>query len=271
MGKTLAYLHFIRLLHQTVQKLRRVDVYNETLCIPEESTLQATPNSTVDEQERTVWPVYKEIAKLPFSCLLEEHKYTSTSKLRVHPTAGYATSGDAPTQPLSLKRSPRRPTCSMMLSYWAAYDTYHHCDGCKNYREGRGPSNPLSCVYTLQCGERLRFLIPHRCLQSFTFTKDKQLRSLRLPVVLTGGNGEVVKPLKTESAGDRETVGLVKSPVMMPSTGRHEYGERVIIMLSQYHRIETGCYFESNLRVLPHTTWMQFWYHAHFAVYIQRG
>ena len=113
-------------------------------------------------------------------------------------------------------------------------------------------------------------MIPHRCLQSFTFTKDKQLRSLRLPVVLTGGNGEVVKPLKTESAGDRETVGLVKSPVMMPSTGRHEYGERVIIMLSQYHGIETGCYFESNLRVLSHTTGMQFWYDAHFAVYIQR-
>ena len=193
---------------------------------PEESTLQATPDPSGDEHERIAWPVYKELAKLPFSCLLQENRYISTSKLRIHPTAGNATSGDAPTQSLSVKRSPRRPTCSMMLSCWAAYDTYHHCDGCKNYREGRGPSTPLSYVYTLQGGERLRFLIPHRCLQSFTFTKEKQLRSLRLPVVLTGGNGEVVKLLKTESSDNGEAVGSVKSPIMMPSTGRHEYGER---------------------------------------------
>ena len=112
----------------------------------------------------------------------------------------------------------------MMLSFWAAYDTYHHCDGCKNYREGLGPSSSLSYMYTLQCGEKLQFIIPHRCLQSFTFTKEKQLRSLRLAVVLTGGTGEVVKPLKTES-GDGEAVGLVRSPIMMPSTGRHDYGE----------------------------------------------
>lgn len=232
-GKTHAYLHFIRLLHQTVQKLRRVDVYNETPCTPEESSIQATPDPSCDEHERMVWPVYKDVAKLPFSCLLKEHRYASTSKLRVHPTSGYATSGDIPSQPASVKRSPRRPTCSMMLSCWAAYDTYHHCDACKNYREDRGPSTPLSYVYTLQGGERLRFLIPHRCLQSFTFTKEKQLRSLRLPIVLTGGSGEVVKPLKAESAGAGEAVGLVKSPIMMPSTGRHEYG-----LLNLYHAME---------------------------------
>lgn len=225
MGKTHAYLHFIRLLHQTVQKLRRVDVYNETMSIPEESSFQATPDRSGGDHERMVWPVYKEVTNLPFSCLLREHRYASTSKLRVHPSVGNATSDNASTQALSVKRSPRRPTCSMMLSCWAAYDTYHHCDGCKNYRESRGPSTPLSYAYTLQDGERLRFLIPHRCLQSFTFTKEKQLRSLRLPVVLTGGSGEVVKPLKTESVGDGEVLGSIKSPIMIPSTGRHEYGE----------------------------------------------
>ena len=113
----------------------------------------------------------------------------------------------------------------MMLSYWAAYDTYHHCDVCKNYRESMGPSSSLTCTFTLQCGEKLHFIIPHRYLPSFTFTKDKQLCSLRLPVVLTGGSGEVVKPLKTES-GSAEESGAVKSPIMMPSTGRHEYGEK---------------------------------------------
>ncbi|XP_078360674.1 GREB1-like protein isoform X2 [Oculina patagonica] len=229
-GKTHAYLHFIRLLHQTVQKLRRVDVYNETVCTPEESSLQTTPVPSGSEQERMAWPVYKEVSKLPFSCLLREHRYSKTSKLRIHASSGCTVSGE--TSALSVKRSPGRPTCPMMLSCWAAYDTYHHCDSCKNYREGMGPNTSLSYMYTLQCGEKLHFIIPHRCLQSFTFTKEKQLRSLRLPVVLTGGSGEVVKPLKSES-GDGEAAGVVRSPIMMPSTGRHEYG-----LLNLYHAME---------------------------------
>ena len=225
MGKTHSYLHFVRLLHQTVQKLRRVDVYNETVCTPKESSSQTTPVPSGSEKERMAWPVYKEVAKLPFSCLLREHRYSRTSKLRIHAATGCTVSGDVTS--LSVKRSPGRPTCPMMLSCWAAYDTYHHCDGCKNYREGMGPSTSSSYIYTLQCGEKLHFIIPHRCLQNFTFTKEKQLRSLRLPVVLTGGSGEEVKPLKTE-AGDGEAVGVVRSPIMMPSTGRHEYGEKSV-------------------------------------------
>lgn len=225
MGKTHAYLHFIRLLHQTVQKLRRVDVYNESLSNQEESTVQGTADPSGDDHENMVWPVYSKIAKLPFSCSLKEHRYASTSKLRIHSSAGNASSSDPISQPPSVKLSPRRPICSMMLSFWAAYDTYHHCDGCKGYRESRGPSTPISYAYTLQGGERLRFLIPHRCLQRFSFTKEKQLRSLRLPVVLTGGRGEVVKPLKVESVGDEDLIGSVKSPIMVPSTGRHDYGK----------------------------------------------
>jgi len=220
-GKTHSYLHFVRLLHQTVQKLRRVDVYNETVCTPKESSLQTTPIPSGGKQERMAWPVYIEVSKLSFSCVLGEYRYLKTSKLRAHASTGSTVSGDASAQPLSVK--PARPTCPMMLSYWAAYDTYHHCDGCKNYRESMGPSSSLTCTFTLQCGEKLHFIIPHGCLPSFTFTKDKQLRSLRLPVVLTGGSGEVVKPLKTES-GSREEACVVRSPIMMPSTGRHEYG-----------------------------------------------
>lgn len=225
MGKTHSYLHFVRLLHQTVQKLRRVDVYNETVCTPKDSSVQTTPIPSGGKQERMAWPVYNEVSKLSFSCLLGEYRYNKTSKLRAHVSTGCTVSEDASAQPLSVKPSPGRPTCPMMLSYWAAYDTYHHCDACKNYRESMGPSSSLTCTFTLQCGEKLHFIIPHRCLASFTFTKDKQLRSLRLPVVLTGGSGEAVKPLKTES-GSAEESGAVRSPIMMPSTGRHEYGEK---------------------------------------------
>ena len=235
-GKTHAYLHFVRLLHQMVQKLRRVDVYNETVCTPNESSSQTTSTPSGSGQERMSWPVYKEVSKLPFSCAIREHRYSGTSQLRIHSTTGCTVSGNSSTQPLSIKRLPGRPTCPIMLSCWAAYDTYHHCDSCKNYREGMGMNTSLSCMYTLQCGEKLHFIIPHRCVQSFTFTKEKQLRSLRLPVVLTGGSGEVVKPLKTES-GEGETVGVVKSPVMMPSTGRHEYGEKTNNIFKRFETI----------------------------------
>lgn len=229
-GKTHAYLHFVRLLHQMVQKLRRVDVYDETISIPDESSSQTTPTPLENDQERMAWPVYKEVSKLPFNCVLREHRSSGTSQLRINASIMNTVSGDTSGQPLSIKLSPGRPTCPMMLSNWAAYDIYHHCDSCRNYREGMGMNTSLSCVYTLQCGEKLQFIIPHRCLHSFTFTKEKQLRSFRLPVVLTGGHGEVVKQLKTESGG---TVGVVKSPIMMPSTGRHEYG-----LLNLYHAFE---------------------------------
>ena len=211
-----------------VQKLRRVDVYDETISIPDESSSQTTPTPLENDQERMAWPVYKEVSKLPFNCVLREHRSSGTSQLRINASIMNTVSGDTSGQPLSIKLSPGRPTCPMMLSNWAAYDIYHHCDSCRNYREGMGMNTSLSCVYTLQCGEKLQFIIPHRCLHIFTFTKEKQLRSFRLPVVLTEGRGEVVKPLKTESGG---TVGVVKSPIMMPSTGRHEYGESNFVSL----------------------------------------
>lgn len=208
-----------------VQKLRHVDVYNESLSVAEESSSHAMPDTSELNPERMVWPLYNEIIQLPFSCFLNEYKYSSTSKLRVHPLVGSTTSGDVAKRALPVRRSPRRPTCSMMLSFWAAYDTYHHCDGCKSYRESRGPSTPLSYAYPLQGGEWLRFIIPHHCVRNFTFTKDKQLRSLRLPLVLIGGKGEPVKSLKTEGDGCGELPASVKSPIMIPSTGRHDCGK----------------------------------------------
>ena len=228
-----------------VQKLRHVDVYNESLSVAEESSSHAMPDTSELNPERMVWPLYNEIIQLPFSCFLNEHKYSSTSKLRVHPLVGSTTSGDVAKRALPVRRSPRRPTCSMMLSFWAAYDTYHHCDGCKSYRESRGPSTPLSYAYPLQGGEWLRFIIPHHCVRNFTFTKDKQLRSLRLPLVLIGGKGEPVKSLKTEGGGGGELPASVKSPIMIPSTGRHDCGKTSVCFYYYYY-----CYYYYLLLLL---------------------
>lgn len=112
--------------------------------------------------------------------------------------------------------------CFMMFLNWVVYDIYYYCDSCRNYCEGMGMNMLLSCVYILQCGEKLQFIILYRCLYSFIFIKEKQLWSFCFFVVLMGGYGEVVKQLKMELGG---IVGVVKSFIMMLSIGRYEYGE----------------------------------------------
>ena len=223
MGKTGAYLHFVRLLKRMLLKLQRVDVYNDIFCLAPE--VESTPNKKLrGETTSCAWPDYTAVSKLPFNHDTREHKYAHISPVMAEPKTG----GEPPAEKkhgrncAALKKS---PTCSVMLSPWASYDVYHHCDSCKQYREGVGPSASLCYAYKLRSGKVLQFVIPPTWQRNFTFTQDKQLKSLRLPLVLSGGNGESVKSLKVESGEETETEGAVKTPIMTPSTGRHETGE----------------------------------------------
>ena len=204
-----------------VHKLQCVDVYNENAWSSVETLSQAKLGLSVEGDGGLWWPVYAAISNLPLDCALREHRYSNCSKLRVHPSTGKATSEQAS---VGERASADRPTCSLTLSSWVAYDFYHHCDTCKNYREGTGASTSLGYVYTLQGGAKLQFVIPPNCQHNFTFTEHKQLRTLRLPLVLTGGTGEIVRSLKKEPC-DKESTAAVKSPIMVPSCGRHESGE----------------------------------------------
>ena len=223
MGKTGAYLHFVRLLHRMLLKLQRVDVYDNAHFAPPASP---TPTHSPAKRPRLdsstgAWPDYSAVAKLPFTYDTREHKYANTSPL----VSDSATRTDALAEknrkwvPGSARR---RCTRSVLLSPWSAFDIYHHCDSCKQYREGTGPSSSLCHAFKLRSGEVLQFVIPSSCQRHFTFTQDKQLRSLRLPLVLSGGSGESVKSLKRESGEEFE--GEIRTPIMMPSTGRHETG-----------------------------------------------
>ena len=133
------------------------------------------------------------------------------------------TDKDVPARKSTEKRPAKRPLASVMLGAWAACDTYHHCDSCKHYRDGMGPSAALCYPYKLKNDQTLQFVVPPTCEAQFIFTEDRQLQSLKLPRVLKGGPGESVKLLKTENSR-KEEFG-VKTPVMTPSTGRYELGE----------------------------------------------
>ena len=130
---------------------------------------------------------------------------------------------EVPTRKITEKRSSKRSLASVILGPHAAFDMYHHCDSCKHYRDGMGPSAALCYPYRLKNNQVLQFVIPPTCEAQFIFTEDGQLQGLRLARVLKGGPDGSVKLLKTENS-KKEDLG-VKTPILTPSTGRHEVGE----------------------------------------------
>lgn len=136
---------------------------------------------------------------------------------------------DLPARKTTEKRSFKRPLASVILGAHVACDTYHHCDSCKHYREGMGPSAALCYPYRLKNDQVLQFVIPPTCESQFIFTEDGQLQGLRLARVLKGGPEESVKLLKTENSKKEDYA--VKTPIMTPSTGRHEVGKCYILLL----------------------------------------
>lgn len=118
----------------------------------------------------------------------------------------------------------KRETVSMMLTKYAAYNTFHHCEQCHQYMD----INPAAQVsdstlhaFTFSSsmlGEevQLHFIIPKSKESHFVFSKQgKHLESMRLPLV------------------SDKNLNAVKSPIFTPSSGRHEHG-----LLNLYHAME---------------------------------
>jgi hypothetical protein len=199
-------------------KQQKVDVYDEVPQKIDTSTKKPTKETTP-----TKLPDFEAISKIPFDCELREYQFSNTSALSLYPNRKEPKKPDTKkTSDLKSKELPvTRPVKSVLLSPWTAYDICHHCDSCKPYRDGMGPSTSLYYAYHLKSGECLHFLIPPTRVSDFTFTDDKQLRSLRLPKVLTKKvNGEVAA-IKNEGEAVKS---VVKTPVMIPSTRRYETG-----------------------------------------------
>ena len=220
-----AVLHFIQLLHNTLQKLQRVDVYDE---VPDTLTADI-PTSEMDH------PSYKIMSKVPFNSSLVGARFSSVSiihqatekaekKTDLAVTNGVATGNDVTSD---VGKSDVRniddvvkdpPTSSVMMSSFAAYDSYHHCDACKNYREGLGPNLFAKHVFTLGTGEQLTFVIPSTRREWFVFNEQNELQTLKLPVVTRKSSSEGWK------IASRHSESSMKSPVFTPSIRRPEQG-----------------------------------------------
>uniref|UniRef100_A0A8C8I3R1 GREB1-like protein n=1 Tax=Oncorhynchus tshawytscha TaxID=74940 RepID=A0A8C8I3R1_ONCTS len=197
-GKTGAYLQFLRILFRMLIRLLEVDVYDEEEL--EES-----------KETRTQWPDIEEIRKLPFDLFPRDPKFRRASSVYTDKMPkclkGQQTLIHESQMPV------KRETVSIRLSMFAAHNAFHHCEQCHHYCEGSPATQLSECTFhaftfcSSMLGEevQLHFIIPKAKEQHFVFSQQgSHLESMRLPLV--------------------SDPSLLKSPIFTPTTGRQEHG-----------------------------------------------
>ncbi|XP_062337035.1 GREB1-like protein [Osmerus eperlanus] len=213
-GKTGAYLQFLRILFRMLVRLLEVDVYDE------EEIGEAMSNMSEGPPVSSQWPDIEEIRKLPFDLFPRDPKFKSVSPVYTDkmPTSLKDPKVEGESQPA------KRETVSIRLSMFAAHNAFHHCEQCHHYCEA-GPVTQLAeCTFhaftfcSSMLGEevQLHFIIPKDKEQHFIFSQQgSHLESMRLPLV---------------STKEHDTL---KSPIFTPTTGRQEHG-----LLNIFHAMQ---------------------------------
>uniref|UniRef100_A0A669BRY6 GREB1 like retinoic acid receptor coactivator n=1 Tax=Oreochromis niloticus TaxID=8128 RepID=A0A669BRY6_ORENI len=208
-GKTGAYLQFLRILFRMLIRLLEVDVYDEDE--------EEEENSEVTTVVSTQWPDIEEVRKLPFDPNLRDPKFRKASP--VYSDKMLKSFKDKESQTPAT-----RVTKSIRLSRFAAHNAFHHCDQCHHYCEAGAATQLSECTFhaftfcSSMLGEevQLQFVVPKSKEQHFVFThQGSHLESMRLPLVST------------------KDPDLLKSPIFTPTTGRQEHG-----LLNIFHATE---------------------------------
>ncbi|XP_041752358.2 GREB1-like protein [Coregonus clupeaformis] len=216
-GKTGAYLQFLRILFRMLIRLLEVDVYDEEEELEEAMTdmSEATPPAS------TQWPDIEEIRKLPFDLFPRDPKFRRASAVY---TDKMQKGLKDPKLEGESKMPVKRETVSIRLSMFAAHNAFHHCEQCHHYCEASPATQLSECTFhaftfcSSMLGEevQLHFIIPKAKEKHFVFSQQgSHLESMRLPLV---------------SAKDPS---LLKSPIFTPTTGRQEHG-----LLNIFHAME---------------------------------
>ncbi|KAM9223129.1 GREB1-like protein isoform 4-T4 [Leptosomus discolor] len=215
-GKTGSYLQFLRILFRMLIRLLEVDVYDE-----EEINANHTENSEITQSSNDHWPDIEIFSKMSFDMSVHDPKYRTISSVYTEQLSRVKQETGKETKPEEPKK---RETVSMMLTKYAAYNTFHHCEQCHQYMD-INPAVQISdstlhafTFSSSMLGEevQLHFIIPKSKENHFVFSKQgKHLESMRLPLV------------------SDKNLNAVKSPIFTPSSGRHEHG-----LLNLYHAME---------------------------------
>ncbi|XP_070397746.1 GREB1-like protein isoform X4 [Nothobranchius furzeri] len=211
-GKTGAYLQFLRILFRMLIRLLEVDVYDE-----EEDGEEETSDVTAPVHSQ--WPDIEEVRKLPFDPSPRDPKFKKASPVycdKMPKSSGGFKQEES-------HRQAKRVTKSIRLSRFAAHNSFHHCEQCHHYCEAV-PATQLSecslhaftfCSSMLGEEVQLQFFIPKSKEQHFVFSQEgSHLESLRLPLA-------------------SKDPDLLKSPIFTPTTGRQENG-----LLNLFHAME---------------------------------
>ncbi|KAL3055326.1 hypothetical protein OYC64_018084 [Pagothenia borchgrevinki] len=213
-GKTGAYLQFLRILFRMLIRLLEVDVYDE-----EEEEEEET--SEVTTLVNTQLPDIEDVRKLPFDPYPRDAKFKKASS--VYTDKMPKCFKDFKQEDES-QTPAKRETKSIRLSRFATHNAFHHCEQCHRYCEAAPATQLSECTFhaftfcSSMLGEevQLQFVIPKAKEQHFVFSQQgSHLESMRLPLVST------------------KDPDLLKSPIFTPTTGRQEHG-----LLNIYHAME---------------------------------
>uniref|UniRef100_A0A8D2JA07 GREB1 like retinoic acid receptor coactivator n=1 Tax=Varanus komodoensis TaxID=61221 RepID=A0A8D2JA07_VARKO len=213
-GKTGSYLQFLRILFRMLIRLLEVDVYDE-----EDINTNHTEDNEIAQSGNDQWPDIEIISKMTFDLSVHDPKYVLMSSVYTEQLQRIKQESSKEIKTEDLRK---RNTVSMMLTKYAAYNTFHHCEHCHQYMD-INPSMSDSTLHAFtfsssMLGEeiQLHFIIPKSKESYFVFSKQgKHLESMRLPLV------------------SDKNLNAVKSPIFTPSSGRHEHG-----LLNLYHAME---------------------------------
>ncbi|XP_045314540.1 GREB1-like protein isoform X4 [Leopardus geoffroyi] len=215
-GKTGSYLQFLRILFRMLIRLLEVDVYDEG-----EINTDHSECSGVSQAEGEPWPDIESFSKMPFDVSVHDPKYSLMSLVYTEKLAGVKQEAIKDSK---VEEPRKRGTVSMMLTKYAAYNTFHHCEQCHQYMDCTSASQMSDSTLhaftfsSSMLGEevQLYFIIPKSKESHFVFSKQgKHLESMRLPLV------------------SDKNLNAVKSPIFTPSSGRHEHG-----LLNLFHAME---------------------------------
>ncbi|TKC41278.1 hypothetical protein EI555_021042, partial [Monodon monoceros] len=216
-GKTGSYLQFLRILFRMLIRLLEVDVYDEA-----EINTDHSESSEVSQSEGEPWPDIESFSKMPFDVSVHDPKYSLMSLVYTEKLAGVKQEAIKESK---VEEPRKREAVSMMLTKYAAYNTFHHCEQCHQYMDFTSASQMSDSTLhaftfsSSMLGEevQLYFIIPKSKESHFIFSKQgKHLESMRLPLV-----------------SDKQNLNAVKSPIFTPSSGRHEHG-----LLNLFHAME---------------------------------
>ncbi|XP_025786950.1 GREB1-like protein [Puma concolor] len=177
--------------------------------------------SGVSQAEGEPWPDIESFSKMPFDVSVHDPKYSLMSLVYTEKLAGVKQEAIKDSK---VEEPRKRGTVSMMLTKYAAYNTFHHCEQCHQYMDCTSASQMSDSTLhaftfsSSMLGEevQLYFIIPKSKESHFVFSKQgKHLESMRLPLV------------------SDKNLNAVKSPIFTPSSGRHEHG-----LLNLFHAME---------------------------------